>query len=164
MPEGLRDRIRLAQPFLYDTNQISAISMLHALDIQDKHRSQITMTVRSAGIQLDDCSVKFEDESQIPDPPFEMQAAPSAVVKDGTPILRIVSTARMTAVSSPMTIAPTFSIEIDGSELGLQDAMNTVIGQVRGTLNLAYLGLPTGDAPDNAGWTPFNPQIVASLQ
>jgi hypothetical protein len=93
-----------------------------------------------------------------------MQAAPNPVVKDGTPILRITSTARMIAVSSPMTSAPTFSIEIEGSEFGLQDTLNTVIGQDRGTLSLAYFGLPTDDTLDDAGWTPFNPQIVDSLE
>jgi hypothetical protein len=158
------DRLRLTQPFLYDSSQISAISLLHELDVQDKRRSQITMTVRTAGIDLKDCSVKFEDEDQIPDPPFKLQAAPTIAVKNGNPILRITSTARMIEVSSPMTIIPTFAIDLDGSQLALHDTLNTVIGQVRATLTIAYLGLPSTEAPDGGEWIPFDLQIVESLE
>jgi hypothetical protein len=164
VPSELQGRIKLTQPFMYEQSGNSALLLLSKLDIQDKHRSQIAMTVRSGGIVLADMSVEFQDSNQIPDPPLEMTVAPAIEVKDGAILMRVSSSARMNEISAPMTISPTFTIINDGSEIDLQSSLNSVLSQVRGTLSIAYFGIQSPEGPDDAGWTPFNPTIVDSLE
>ncbi len=71
LPPDLRNRLQVLQPYTYGLGQPSVLTILHELDIQDKHRDMLTVSCDLGAINIDG-SFRYEDETTDAVPRLEM--------------------------------------------------------------------------------------------
>lgn len=160
VPSEAIQRIRLTQPFVYNAEN-SVLTLLSALNNQDKHQSLIRTSIRANEINFDG-GIQFAETATIPDPPFELEVVPNARLADGETLMRFTSSACMTRLDMPIRVGVNFLLNFKDQEFSLGEALNGLMSQVRGTLDIIYRGIPS--VPDNAEeWTTFTPQTKESI-
>lgn len=156
VPEQVRERIRLLQPFTAKVPGLSSIDVLHLADIRDKHRSQLRCSFTVQSISMDEGRLKFEEENAIPDPPFEMELHESGGLADGVKLMTIRSSARFESVHLPISIGLQIMIDTDTGEHELAPMLEAIVNQSRMALDIIYFGLDgalmrkqTAETPDS---------------
>jgi hypothetical protein len=72
LPHEAIERIRLMQPFLIPQQGPSGLEVLSTLSNQDKHRVPIRANLTLHQLRFDGVKIAFENEDDIPDPPFRV--------------------------------------------------------------------------------------------
>jgi hypothetical protein len=140
LPGWALERLRLVQPFNQPSETTHALTLLHQLDIQDKHRALLNTALRCTEISWADAQIDFEDDPDIPTPSFEVVRSETADLVIGQPILTLRSSARFKSVRIPLTISADFGILYEGAGYELSMLLDTFAQGVRTTLDLLYYG------------------------
>jgi cytochrome c len=109
------------------------------------------------------CSIEFQDENSIPNPPFALEVVPNLKFQDGAVLARITSTAAMLQVQAPLQLSANFQLLVDDEELDMTQTLNLLMQQLRGTVSLVYKGLADQTPPETDDWTAFTPKVVDEL-
>jgi hypothetical protein len=72
-PIEVIERVRPTQPFLIPDAGPSGLEVLATLNNQDKHRVPIRASMALQQVMMDNASFEFENEDDIPDPPFRIK-------------------------------------------------------------------------------------------
>lgn len=156
-PIEVVERIRLMQPFLIPDPGTSGLEVLATLSNQDKHRMPIRANMAVQQVAMDDASFEFENEDDIPDPPFQIKMADAVPMDDGAVVVAFESTARMVKMQVPVVMGPRFTIDLNGQQAEIEHTVNTIAQYVRIIIDTVTHGHPTEQPPqDDEGWTPLN--------
>lgn len=149
-----QDRIRLLQPFTDPPAAgVTVLSMLHELDIQDKHRDILTVSTEMHGVDL---SGFFEYEDR------DTQAVPSVEMRtdvkfgDGVVLGTIHAGAPIRMVGQ-MILRPAMKVQLTYRETAydVMPMLRQFASETRRYLNLLLFGLDPPEGTDEAGWKPM---------
>ena len=156
-PEAVVERIRLMQPFLIPDAGPSGLEVLAHLNNQDKHRVPIRASMTVQQLTMDNASFEFENEDDIPDPPFRIKVEDTIPMEDGIVVVAFESTARMVRMQAPVVMGARFALDYKGQPAEIEHTINTMAQYVRIIIDVVTRGHPTEDTPrDDQGWTPLN--------
>jgi hypothetical protein len=151
-----QERVRLLQPFMHATGQVTMLSMLHELDIQDKHRDLVNVS-----IDLDGLSVggffEYEDPANPGVPWVEMRTG--IKFADGQ-ILGTIYTGAPVKLTGQLIIRPAMQMQLihNDSTLELMGTLQQFISESRRYLDILMSGLASPDQPAEPDWSPMTVQ------
>lgn len=137
MPPEALERVRQVQPFNYEPGEVSAIWLLHQLDIQDKHRSLIEIDFVPTRVGFENATFRLEDENA--------ELAPSIRptehgVRNGESVVTIDLGAPVTEAHVPVTLEMEMLLRVDGRELPLRKVLGSLATGVRAALDIIETG------------------------
>jgi hypothetical protein len=151
----LQERLRLIQPFTYTpAGGASLLSMLHELDIQDKHRDILTVSADVQGINLDG-SFAYEDHDTPAVPRLEMLS--DVKFGDGVALGTIHAGARIRMVGQ-MILRPAMKVQLThrGTTCDVMTTLQQMATETRRYLDILLFGLASPDEPDSTEWSPMD--------
>ena len=149
-----QERIRLMQPFTYvPAGQVSMLSILHDLDIQDKHRDILTVTADLEGVNLAG-SFQYDDPSAVAFPRVEMKD--DAKFGDGVVLGTIHAGAPIQMVGQ-MILRPAIKVQLvhEGKTFDVMPMLQQFVHETRRHLDILLFGLASPEEPDAAEWLPM---------
>lgn len=150
-----QERLRILQPFTYmPDGGVSMLSMLHDLDIQDKHRDVLTVSADVQGINLGG-SFEYEDHDTPAVPRVDM---PSDIkFGDGVTVGTIHAGAPIRMVSQ-MILRPAMTVQLTyrDTTYDVMPMLQQMLTETRRCLDILLSGLAPPDELDGAGWTPMD--------
>lgn len=156
-PIEVIERIRMMQPFLIPDPGTSGLEVLATLSNQDKHRVPIRASMTVQQVALDGASIEFENEDDIPDPPFQIKMEDAVPMEDGAVVVAFESTSRMVKMHAPVVMGARFTVDVNGQAAEIAHIMNTIAQYVRIIIDTVTRGHPSEQPPqDEKGWIPFN--------
>ncbi|WP_349885300.1 hypothetical protein ABRP18_001155 [Microbacterium sp. WHRI 7836] len=149
----LQERLRLMQPFTYvPAGQVSLLSILHDLDIQDKHRDILTVTADLEGVNLGG-SFQYEDPATPALPRVEMKndvkfgdGVVLGTIHAGTPIQMV----------GQMILRPAIKVQLihEDKTFDVVPMLQQLVQETRRYLDILLFGLASTD--ENEGeWSPM---------
>jgi hypothetical protein len=149
-----QERLRIMQPFTYmQTGGVSVLSMLHDLDIQDKHRDILTV---SADVHEINLGGSFEYE--VPDnqavPRIEMFS--DVRFSDGVVLGTLHAGAPIRAIGQ-MILRPAMKVQLTYRDTvhDVMPMLQQFVTETRRCLDILLSGLARPDEPDEAAWSPM---------
>lgn len=132
------ERIRLTQPYLHDDPGSSAISMLHQIDIWDKHRSLVEIGFAPDVIDLAGIQLKLAD-------PEKAIGQPEIAVAEGLfspeePLLTIKLDSEVESASAPIGFSIIPILSFGDRRLNLFESLSAMRDAVRVCLSLIKYG------------------------
>lgn len=149
----LQERLRLMQPFTFvPAGQVSLLSILHDLDIQDKHRDILTVTADLESINLGG-SFRYEDPSTPALPRFEMKN--DAKFGDGVVLGTIHAGAPIQMVGQ-MILRPAIKVQLvhENKTFDAMPMLQQFVQETRRYLDILLFGLASPDE-NEAEWSPM---------
>lgn len=150
-----QDRIRLLQPFTDPpAGGVTVLSMLHELDIQDKHRDILTVSTEVQGVDLSG-SFEYEDLDAQAVPRVEMRT--DVKFGDGVVLGTIHAGAPIRMVGQ-MILRPALMVQLTYLETtyDVMPMLRQFALETRRYLNLLLFGLDPPDGTDEAEWKPMD--------
>lgn len=151
----LQERLRIVQPFTYaPAGGISVLSLLHDLDIQDKHREMLTVSADIQGINLAG-SFEYEDHDSSATPRVEMRSG--VKFADGAVLGTLHAGARIRQVGQ-MILRPAMKVQLNYQDFS-SDVMwmlQQLATETRRHLDILLFGLAAPDEPDGVDWSPLD--------
>lgn len=149
-----QERLRILQPFTYvPAGHLSVLSVLHDLDIQDKHRDILTVSADLDGINVGG-SYEYEDHSTQAKPRIDMRS--DVKFEDGAVLGTIHAGAPIKMVGE-MILRPRIAVRVTHQE-ATHDLMQTLqrfIKETRHALDILMHGLAVPEENDEAEWSPM---------
>ncbi|WP_420113364.1 hypothetical protein [Pseudactinotalea sp.] len=149
----LQERLRLMQPFTYvPAGQESLLSILHDLDIQDKHRDILTVTADLEGVDLGG-SFQYEDPSSPALPRVEMKDG--VKFGDGT-VLGTIHAGAPIQIVGQMILCPAIKVQLIHKEksFDVMPMLQQFVEETRRYLDILLFGLAPSE--ENEGeWSPM---------
>lgn len=149
-----QNRLRIMQPFTYvPTGQVSLFSILHDLDIQDKHRDILTVSADLEGVDLSG-SFQYEDPSTPAFPRVEMKD--DVKFADGVVLGTIHAGARI-QMEGQMILRPAIKVQLvhDDKTYDVMPMLQQFVQETRRYLDILLFGLAQPEDPDSAEWLPM---------
>lgn len=155
IPLEFQERLRIMQPFTYTpAGQVSMLSMLHDLDIQDKHREILTVSADLQGINLGG-SFEYEDHATQAVPHVDM----SNDVKFGDGVvLGTIHTGGPIRMVGEMILRPAMKVQLayQGTTHDVMPMLQQFATETRRYLDILLLGLASSDETDGEQWLPMD--------
>lgn len=151
----LQERLRIVQPFTYaPAGGVSVLSMLHDLDVQDKHREMLTVSADIHGINLAG-SFEYEDHDSSAVPRVDMRS--DVKFGDGAVLGTIHAGAPIHLVGQ-MILRPAMKVQLTYRELAydVMPMLQQLATETRRHLDILLFGLAKQDEPDGADWSPMD--------
>lgn len=149
-----QERLRIMQPFTYAPGGVTVLSMLHDLDIQDKHRDILTVSADLHQVNLNG-SFEYEDGDTPVMPRLEMHA--DTRIEDGVAVGTIHAGGHIRVVGE-MILRPKMKVQ-----LKYKNATHDVVPmlqqfavETRRYLDILLYGLATPDESEGAEWLPMD--------
>lgn len=153
-----QERLRVMQPFTYaPQGRASLLTMLHDLDIQDKHRDILTVSVDLDGIDLGG-SFEYEDSDSQAVPRIEI--APIAVFRDGVVLGTLHAGARIRALGQ-IFMRPMIKVQLTYRDevYDLMPMLQQFLIDTRRCLDILLSGLaPIGES-DVSEWSSLEVEL-----
>jgi hypothetical protein len=149
-----QERLRIMQPFTYmQTGGVSILSMLHELDIQDKHRDILTVSADVHEINLGG-SFEYEDHDNQAVPRIEMLS--DVKFSDGVVLGTIHAGARIRTIGQ-MILRPAMKVQLTYRDTvyDVMPMLQLFVTETRRCLDVLLSGLASPDEPDEAAWSPI---------
>lgn len=149
----LQERLRIMQPFTYAPGAVTVLSMLHDLDIQDKHRDILTVSADLHAVNLGG-SFEYEDHGVQATVRVEMHS--DVKFGDGVVLGTIHAGAPIRTVSQ-IILRPTMRVELTyrDSTYEVMAMLQHFVVETRRYLDILMHGLASPDDADEAGWSPM---------
>jgi len=151
IPLDFQERLRIIQPFILEPAAgVSLLSMLHDLDIQDKHREFLTVSIDLNQINLGGF-FKYEEAGTSAMPRVDM--LPDAEFNDGV-VLGTIYTGAPVRPDGQLTLRPATKLQLSyrGEIFDAIQILSQLLSGTRYFLDILLFGLPT---PNEAGWSPI---------
>ncbi|APX03964.1 hypothetical protein [Arthrobacter sp. QXT-31] len=153
-----QERLRIMQPFTYmQSGGVSVLSMLHELDIQDKHRDILTVSADIHEINLGG-SFEYEDHDHQAVPRIEMfsdvrfsDGVVLGTLHAGAPIRTIGQTILRPAMKVQLTYRDTV--------YDVMPMLQQFVTESRRCLDVLLSGLVGPDESDEAEWSPMGSSV-----
>lgn len=154
IPPEFQERLRIMQPFTYAPGSMTVLSVLHALDIQDKHRDILTVSADLHGINLDG-SFEYEDHDTQAVPRVEMR--PDVKFGDGV-VLGTIHAGAPIRMIGRMILRPAMKVQLTyrDSTHDVMPMLQQFVVETRRYLDILLFGLASPDEPDEAEWKPMD--------
>lgn len=156
-----QERLRIVQPFTYaPTDGVSVLSMLHDLDVQDKHREMLMVSADLHGINLTG-SFEYEDHNSSAVPRVDMRS--DTKFADGAVLGTIHAGAPIHLVGQ-MILRPAIKVQLTYRELpyDVMPMLQQLATETRRYLDILLSGLATEGEPDAEAWSPLDVGISPS--
>lgn len=150
-----RERIQIMQPFTYSpAGAVSVLSMLHELDIQDKHRDTLTVSADLHGINLAG-SFEYENQGHSTVPRVDMRS--DVKFGDGVTLGTIHAGAPIHLIGE-MILRPEVKVQITyrDSTYDVLPMLQQFAVETRRCLDILMYGLAPLDETDGAEWSPMD--------
>ncbi|WP_308465637.1 hypothetical protein [Rathayibacter soli] len=152
IPPEFQERLRIMQPFTYVTSEgVSVLSMLHDLDIQDKHRDILTVSADVQGINLGG-SFEYDDHGT--------QAVPRVDMKDDVKfadgvVLGTIHAGAPIRMVGQMILRPAMKVQLTHRDTtyDVMPMLQQFITETRRCLDILLFGLAPPDEPEGE-WSP----------
>lgn len=165
IPAEFQERLRIMQPFTYVApGAVSVLSMLHDLDIQDKHRDILTVSADVHGINLGG-SFEYENDTQ---------AVPRVEMKDDVKfgdgvVLGAIHAGAPIRMVGEMILRPAMKVQLTYRDTvyDVMPMLQQFVTETRRYLDILLFGLAPPDVPDGAEWSsrrPAHPRPREALQ
>lgn len=154
IPIEFQERLRIMQPFTYvPTGEVSMLSLLHDLDLQDKHRDMLTVSADLQGINLIG-SFEYEDHDISAVPRIEMKENVKFV--DGI-VLGTIHAGATIRMSGQLVLRPSMKVQLhrQGVMHDVMPMLEQFATETRRYLDILLFGL-AADGPDDADWSPMD--------
>ncbi len=138
IPQVALERIRLTQPYLLVDPDSSAISLLHQIDIWDKHRSLVEIGFAADVIDLAGVELELADPKKAVGLP-ELSIAEGLLASD-EPLLTIKLNAEVKSAKAPMDFSIVPMLSFGDRRLNLFEALSAMRDAVRVCLSLIKYG------------------------
>lgn len=153
IPPEFQERLRVMQPFTYvPAGQVSLLSMLHDLDIQDKHRDILSVSVDMEGINLGG-SFEYEDP--------DAQAVPRVDMKDDVKfgdgvVLGTIHAGTRIRMVGQMILRPSVKVQLAYRDTthDVMPMLQQLVTETRRYLDILLFGLAPPDK-DESAWLPI---------
>lgn len=154
LPQELQERIKLLQPYTYAPGKVTVLSMLHELDIQDKHRDMLTVSADLQAINLDGYYYSYEDPLVEAVPRVEMY--PDSKFADGV-VLGTIHAGAAIRTLGQMIMTPTTKVQLTyrDSTFDVMEMLQQFAVETRRYLDILMHGLASPDESD-AEWSPMD--------
>lgn len=149
-----QERLRIMQPFTYmQSGGISLLSMLHDLDIQDKHRDILTVSADIHEINLGG-SFEYEEDDNQAVPRIEMTS--DVAFSDGVVIGTLHAGAPLRSIGQ-MILRPTVKVQLTYRDAvyDVMPMLQEFVTETRRCLDILFLGLARPDESAEVGWEPI---------
>ncbi|MFF1251488.1 hypothetical protein ACFVYC_03205 [Pseudarthrobacter sp. NPDC058329] len=149
-----QERLRILQPFTYmQTRGVSFLSMLHELDIQDKHRDILTVSADIHEINLGG-SFEYEDHDNQAVPRIEMFS--DVRFSDGVVLGTIHAGAPIRTIGH-MILRPAMKVQLTYRDtvFDVMPILEQFVTESRRCLDILLSGLGGRDEPEEAEWSPM---------
>lgn len=150
-----QERLRIVQPFTYAPAEgVSVLSMLHDLDVQDKHREMLTVSADLHAINLAG-SFEYKDQDSSAVPRVEMRS--DVKFADGAVLGTIHAGAPIHLVGQ-MILRPAIKLRLIYRDLAydVMPMLEQLATETRRHLDILLFGLDTQSEPDDADWSPMD--------
>lgn len=133
-------RLRLLQPFNYQSTSIFVLSLLHDLDIQDKHRDMLTVSADMHEVMLDGGIFEYEDPLVQANLAFEM--GEGVKFTDGA-VLGTLHAGATVRQAEPLVLRPTMRIQLthNGETHEVLSLLHRLRDESRRYLDILFQGL-----------------------
>lgn len=150
----LQERLRVMQPFTYmQPGAVSVLSMLHELDIQDKHRDILTVSADVHEINLGG-SFEYEDHDNQAVPRIAM--FPDAKFSDGVVLGTLHAGAPIKTIGQ-MILRPAMKVQLQyrNTVYDVMPMLQQFVTESRRCLDILFSGFGMHDESDEAEWSPI---------
>jgi len=149
-----QERLRIMQPFTFADGGVTVLSMLHDLDIQDKHRDILTVSADLNVINLDG-SFKYEDPDTQATPRIDMRS--DIQFGDGVTLGTIHAGAPIHMVSQ-MILRPGMRVQLayKGTSHEVMPMLQQFIMETRRCLDILLFGLAAPHDASEGEWLPMD--------
>lgn len=150
----LQSRLRLMQPFTYAARGPTVLSVLHDLDIQDKHRDLLVVSADLHGVNLDG-SFEYEDRATEATPSVEMRS--DVYFEDGAVLGTIHAGAPIRTVGR-MILRPTMKAQLHhgDSTFEVVPMLKQFVNESRRCLDILMFGLvEEAESEPDREWSPL---------
>lgn len=150
-----QERLRIMQPFTYvPAGGLSMLSMLHDLDIQDKHRDILTVSADLHEINLGG-SFEYEDHDTEARPSVDMRS--DVKFGDGVVLGTIHAGASIRMVDR-MILRPGMKVQLTYRDKthDVMPMLQQFVVETRRHLDILMHGLAAPDETDEAAWSPMD--------
>jgi hypothetical protein len=151
----LQERLRIVQPFTYaPAEAVSVLSMLHDLDVQDKHRETLTVSADLHGINLAG-SFEYEDHDTSAVPSVDMRS--DTKFADGA-ILGTIHAGAPIHLIGQMILRPAMKVQLSYRESAhdVMPMLQQLAAETRRYLDILLFGLAPPEEPDGGDWSPMD--------
>lgn len=155
IPPEFQERLRIMQPFTYmPTGGVSVLSMLHDLDIQDKHREILTVSADLQGINLGG-SFEYEDHDTQAVPRVDMRN--DVKFGDGV-VLGTIHAGGPIRMVGQMILRPAMKVQLTYRETAhdVMPMLQQFATETRRCLDILLFGLAPSDETDGEEWSPMD--------
>lgn len=153
IPAEFRERLRIMQPFTFAPDGVTVLSMLHDLDIQDKHRDILTVSADLQSVNLTG-SFEYENHEHTAIPRIEMYSA--AKFGDGVVLGTINAGARIRMVGE-MILRPEIRVQLiyKDAEHDVFPMLQQFAAETRRYLDILLNGLAEPEESEGVDWLPM---------
>lgn len=149
----LQERLRIVQPFTYAPPGMTTIlSLIHDLDIQDKHKASLTVSANLHGINLGG-SFRYDDPER--EPTVRIEMVEGVKFEDGA-LLGTIHTGAPINMEGKMLLRPAMQVQLTHKDtvLDVMALLPQLRAETRRYLDILMHGLaePEGGEGD---WTPI---------
>lgn len=165
LPPAFQERLRLMQPFTYvPAGGASVLSLLHDLDIQDKHRDVLTVSADVHGIALGG-SFKYEEPDTSAVPRVEMFS--DVKFGDGV-VLGTMHAGAPIRMVGQMILRPAMKVQLTHRDktYDVMPMLQQFVTETRRYLDILLFGLASPDESNASEWSPMEtgpPPDVAAV-
>lgn len=155
LPPDLQERIRIMQPFTFmPSGGVTLLSLLHALDVQDKHREILTVSVQFDGLNLRG-SFEYQDRDVQAAPRLEMLS--DLKFEDGV-VLGTLHAGAPIRMLGRMILRPTVKLELVHEQVTYEvvQLLHALLTETRRCLDILLYGLASPDEQEGPGWAPMD--------
>ncbi|GAA1993335.1 hypothetical protein GCM10009718_33800 [Isoptericola halotolerans] len=153
IPPEFQERLRIMQPFIFmPPGGVSVLSMLHDLDIQDKHRDILMVSADVQGIDLSG-SFEYEDEGTLAFPRLEMND--DAKFGDGV-VLGTIHTGASIRMAGQLILRPAMKVQLTHRDTtyDVMPLLQQFLLETRRCMDILLSGMAAPDEPE-AEWSPM---------
>lgn len=149
-----QERLRIMQPFTCAPEGPMVLSVLHDLDIQDKHRDIVTVSADLHEINLGG-SFEYEDHDVQAVPRVEMRS--DVKLGDGV-VLGTIHAGAPIRMLGQMILRPGMKVLLTHRDATheLMPVLQQFVGETRRYLDILLFGLASPDEADGAPWSPMD--------
>lgn len=149
-----QERLRIMQPFTYAPDGMTVLSMLHELDIQDKHRDILTVAADLHSVNLSG-SFEYENPDTSTTPRVEMYS--DIKFADGV-VLGTIHTGAHIRMVGEMILRPEIKVQLNykGATHDVVPMLQQFAVETRRYLDILLYGLAPLDESEDAEWLPMD--------
>ncbi|KQQ89725.1 hypothetical protein ASF64_17220 [Arthrobacter sp. Leaf137] len=149
-----QERLRLLQPFTFAPGEVTVMSMLHELDIQDKHHDSLTVKAEVHALNVE-ATFEYQDPSSKLPPRVEMYE--DVKFSDGA-VLGTIHAGGEIRMVGDFFLQPDIKVQLEYKN-GVQDVLPMLqqfSEETRRCLDILKHGLAPADESASGEWLPLN--------